>query len=114
MTKWDDIRDIFMACWATVCEGPIRKVFEKILPIVRYCQLSMSAVFLIAVDTLSNTTESEKTNKLIDEPEQDVQNIPLWIINQFVCFLNCSLENAINKPHRWSRGKVRVNGRPIL
>ena len=32
----------------------------------------MSAVILIAVDTLSNTTESEKTNKLIDDPEQDV------------------------------------------
>ena len=32
----------------------------------------MSAVILIAVDTLSNTTESEKTNKLIDDPERDV------------------------------------------
>ena len=42
------------------------------LSIVRYCQLSMSAVILIAVDTLSNTTESEKTNKLIDDPERDV------------------------------------------
>ena len=32
----------------------------------------MSAVILIAVDTFSNTTESEKTNKLIDDPERDV------------------------------------------
>ena len=28
----------------------------------------MSAIILIAVDTLSNTAESEKTNKLIDDP----------------------------------------------
>ena len=47
-----------------------------IVSIVRYCQLSMSAVILIAVDTLSNTTESEKTNKLIDDPEWDVHNKP--------------------------------------
>ena len=40
--------------------------------ITRYCQLSMSAVILIAVDSLSNTTESEKTNKLIDESDRDV------------------------------------------
>ena len=32
----------------------------------------MSTVILIAVDTLSNTTESEKTNKLIDGPEGDI------------------------------------------
>ena len=32
----------------------------------------MSALILIAVDTLSNTTESEKTIKLIDDPEGDV------------------------------------------
>ena len=32
----------------------------------------MSAVILIAVDTLSNTTEYKKTNKLIDDPELDV------------------------------------------
>ena len=51
--------------------GPIRKEFEKMLPIVRYCQLSMSAVILIPVDILSNTTESEKTNKLFDDPERD-------------------------------------------
>ena len=38
------------------------------LPIIRYCQLSMSAI--IAVDTLS--PEYEKTNKLIDDPERDV------------------------------------------
>ena len=40
--------------------------------IIRYCQLNMSAVILIAVDSLSNTTESEKTNKLIDDPDGDV------------------------------------------
>ena len=59
-----------MARWATVCTGPIRKEFEE-LPIVRYCQLSMSAVILIIVDTLSNTNKSEKTNKLIDDQERD-------------------------------------------
>ena len=32
----------------------------------------MSAVILIAVDTLSNTAKSEKTNNLIDNPDQDV------------------------------------------
>ena len=32
----------------------------------------MSAVILIAVDTLSNTAESEKTNKLIDDPDWNV------------------------------------------
>ena len=36
------------------------------------CPLSMSAVILIAVDTLSNTAKSEKRNKLIDNPDQDV------------------------------------------
>ena len=50
----------------------MRKEFEKMLPIVRYCQLSMSAVIPIAVDILSNTTESEKTNELSDDPERDV------------------------------------------
>ena len=34
--------------------------------------MSMSAVILIAVDTLSNTAKSEKTNKLIDDPDRDV------------------------------------------
>ena len=63
------IWDIFMARWATVCAGPIRKEFEKMLPIVRYCQLRMSAVILIAVDTLSNTIDSEKikTNWLMTQ-----------------------------------------------
>ena len=32
----------------------------------------MSTVIQIVVDTLSNTTNSEKTNKLIDDPEEDV------------------------------------------
>ena len=61
-----------MARLASVCAGPMCKEFEKVLPIVRYCQLSMSALILIAVDILSNTTESEKTNKLFDDPERDV------------------------------------------
>ena len=30
------------------------------------------SVIRIAVDTLSNTTKSEKTNKLIDDPERNV------------------------------------------
>ena len=34
--------------------------------------MSMSAIILIVVDTLSNTEESEKTNKLIDDPDRDV------------------------------------------
>ena len=29
-------------------------------------------LFLIAVDTLSNTAKSEKTNNLIDDPDRDV------------------------------------------
>ena len=61
-----------MARGATVCACPILKEFEKMLPMVRYCQLSMSAILLIAVDILSNTTE--KTNKLIDDPERDVHS----------------------------------------
>ena len=32
----------------------------------------MSALILIAVDILSNKNESEKTNKLIIDPERDV------------------------------------------
>ena len=32
----------------------------------------MSTVILIAVDTLLNTTKSEKTNEQIDDPEWDV------------------------------------------
>ena len=43
----------------------------KMHPIVSYCPLGMSAVILIAVDTLSNTAESEKTNKLIDDPDRN-------------------------------------------
>ena len=58
------ITDIFFSCKCVIS--------ELTLPIIRYCQLSMSAIILIAVDTLSNTTESEKTNKLIDDPERDV------------------------------------------
>ena len=32
-------------------------------------------MILIAVDTLSNTAESEKTNNLIDDPDRDVNRI---------------------------------------
>ena len=49
--------------------------YSKNLKNAPYCKMmsvSMSAVILIAVDTLSNTMESEKTNKLIDEPDRDV------------------------------------------
>ena len=42
------------------------------LPIIRLCPLSMSRIILIAVDTLSNTAETEKTNILIDDPDRDV------------------------------------------
>ena len=62
-------------------------------------------VILIAVDTLSNTDESEKTNYLIDDPDPDVTYHRLR--EQF------SLGNGIYKPRCWSRAKVRVNGRPI-
>ena len=48
------------------------KYLKKMLPIVTYCLLSMSAVVLNAVDTLSSTDDYEKTNKLIDDPEQDI------------------------------------------
>ena len=37
-----------------------------------YGPLSMSAVILMEVDTLSKAAESEKTNNLIDDPDQDV------------------------------------------
>ena len=33
----------------------------------------MAAIFLIAVDTSSNAAESDKTNKLINDPNRDVQ-----------------------------------------
>ena len=58
------------------------------------------------VDTLSNTAESEKTNNLIDDPIRDMT---------YRCLKNIlSLGNAIYKPRRLSRAKVRVNGRSIL
>ena len=58
------------------------------------------------VDSLSNTAESEKTNNLIDDPDRDVG---------YRCLENFfSLGNAIYKPRRLSRAKVRVNGRSIL
>ena len=41
---------------------------------LKKCSLSWESVSVIriAVDTLSNTTKSEKTNKLIDDPERNV------------------------------------------
>ena len=60
-----------------------------------------------AVDTLSNTAESEKTNNLIDDPDRDVM---YRCLREFFF----SLGNAIYKPRRLSRAKVRVNGRSIL
>ena len=66
----------------------------------------MSAVILIAVDTLSNTAESEKINNLIDDPDWDVK---YHCLREYFSF-----GNAINKPRRWSHAKVRVNGRLIL
>ena len=52
--------------------------------------LSMSAVILIAVDTLSNSAESEKTNKLIDDSDRDVT---YHCLREYF-----SLGNAIYKP----------------
>ena len=69
------------------------------------CPLSMSVVILIAVDTLSNTAESEK-KKLIDDPDLDVT---YHYLREYY-----SLGNAINKPRGWSRAIVCVNGKPIL
>ena len=66
----------------------------------------MSAVILIAVDTLSNTAEFRKTNNLIDDLDRDVT---------YQCLREYfSLGNAISKPRRWSRAKVCVNCRSIL
>ena len=55
-----------------------------------YGLLGMSVVILIAVDTLSNTAKSEKTNNLIDDPDRDVA---------YHCLIEYfSLGNVINKP----------------
>ena len=62
----------------------------------------MSSVILIAN---TNTAESEKTNKLIDDPDRDVT---YHCLREYF-----SLENAIKKTRHWSRAKVCVNGRPI-
>ena len=59
-----------------------------------------------AIDPFSNTAESEKTNNLIDDPDQDVTH--RYFREYFL------LGNAIYKPQRFSRAKVRVNGRSIL
>ena len=40
----------------------------------------LRALVLIAVDTLPNTTQSEKTNKLIDDPDRDV-HLEMLLIN---------------------------------
>ena len=66
----------------------------------------MSAVSLIAVDTLSNTAESERTNNLFDDPDRDVT---YHFLREYF-----SLGNAIYKPQCWSHAKVCVNGRKIL
>ena len=62
----------------------------------------MSVVILV-----SNTAKSEGTNKLIDDPDQDVRYD--HFLREYVSF-----GNAINKPRRWSGDKVCVNCRPIL
>ena len=54
----------------------------------------------IAVDTLSNSAESEN-NKLIDDPDRDVT---YHCLREYF-----SLGNAINKPRRQSHAKVCVN-----
>ena len=70
------------------------------------CPLRMSAIILITWNTLSNTAGSEKTNKLIDDPDRDVT---------YHCFReHFSLGNATNTPRGWSRAIVPVNGKPIL
>ena len=60
----------------------------------------MIVIILIAVDTLSNTAESEKTNKLIDDPDLDVTYC-ITVLREYF-----SLENAINKPQCWSHAFV--------
>ena len=50
----------------------------------------MSAIILIAVDTLWNTAKSGKKQQYF------------------------SFEDAINKPRRWACAKVGLNGRPIM
>ena len=71
-----------------------------------YGRLSMSIVILIAVDSLSNTAESDETKNLIDDPDGDVE---LHCLREYF-----SLGNAIYKPRHWSHAKICVNGRPIL
>ena len=61
-------------------------------------------LFLIAVDTLSNTAKSEKTNNLIDDPD-----VAYHCLREYL-----SSGIAINKPRRWSQAKGPVNGRSIL
>ena len=68
--------------------------------------MSQNLGHFYAVDTLSNTAESEKTNNLIDDPDR---------VEVYHCLREYfSLGNAINKPQRWSRAKVHANGRSIL
>ena len=45
------------------------------------CPSTMSAIISncrFAVDTLSNTAESEKTNNLIDDPDRDLCDVSLF------------------------------------
>ena len=57
-----------------------------------YGPLSMPAVILIAVDSLLKRVESENTNNLIDDPDQDVT---YHCLREYF-----SLGKAINKPRR--------------
>ena len=65
-----------------------------------YGRLSMSAV-------ISNCSryfiKNIRTNNLIDDPDRDVA---YHCLREYF-----SLGNAINKPRRWSRAKIHVNGR---
>ena len=60
-----------MAVQPLSAQARYAKNLKKMLLIVRL-SVEHVAVILIAVDTLSNTTKSEKTNKLIDDSEPDV------------------------------------------
>ena len=68
-----------------------------------YGPLSMSAI----ISNCSIQRNLRKTNNLIDDPDRDVT---YHCLGEYFF----SLGNAINKPRRLSRDKVRVNGRSIL
>ena len=90
------ITDIFFSCKCVIDESTRRRRILSSDGVRQYLShfyslLSMSAVFLIAVDTLSNTAIPEKTNKPIDDPDGDMTYSS---IREYF-----SLGNAINKPH---------------